>query len=56
MKFFLFCIAFVGFKELRQQFSNDIKMKFTTFDILIDHNKIIFLFNNVDNYICKKFG
>ena len=57
MKFILFCIVIAGFKlELRQQFTNDIKMKFTNFDLLIDHNKIIFLFNNVDNYICKKLG
>ena len=31
-------------------------MKFTNFDLLSDHNKIIFLFNNGDNYICKKLS
>ena len=31
-------------------------MKFPNFDHFSDQNKIIFLFNNVDNYICKKLG
>ena len=35
---------------------NDIKLKYAGFDSLGEEDKIIFLLNNVDAYVCKKLG
>ena len=42
--------------QFRKQLTNDIKLKYAGFDSLGEQDKIIFLFNNVDTYVCKKLG
>ena len=34
--------------------SNDITLKYPEFDALSEQNKTLFLFNNIDPFICKK--
>jgi len=35
---------------------DDIISKYSDFDSLHAHNKIVFLFNSIDAFICKKLG
>ena len=44
------------YNTIRQQITNDIVLKYPSFDLLNDTDKTIFLFNNVDSFICKKLG
>ena len=44
------------YNTIRQQITNDIVLKYSSFDLLNDTDKTIFLFNNVDSFICKKLG
>ena len=44
------------FENIRKQLTNDIKLKYARFDSLGEQDKIIFLFNNVNTYVCKKLG
>ena len=39
---------------IRKTLLNDILSKYFIFNTLNDQDKILFLFNNVDHYICKK--
>ena len=41
---------------IRKTLLNDILSKYFIFNTLNDQDKILFLFNNVDHYICKKTG
>ena len=41
-------------EQIRKTFFNDIILKYPEFDSLSEQNKILFLFNNIDPYICKK--
>ena len=43
-------------EQIRKKFSNDITLKYPEFDALSEQNKTLFLFNNIDLYICKKLG
>ena len=44
------------YNTIRQQITNDIVLRYPSFDLLNDTDKTIFLFNNVDSFICKKLG
>ena len=44
------------YNTIRQQITDDIVLKYPSFDLLNDTDKTIFLFNNVDSFICKKLG
>ena len=44
------------YNTIRQQITNDIVLKYPSLDLLNDTDKTIFLFNNVDSFICKKLG
>ena len=54
ISYFLF--HFDRYNTIRQQITNDIVLKYPSFDLLNDTDKTIFLFNNVDSFICKKLG
>ena len=43
-------------EQLRKTLFNDIILKYPEFGSLNEQNKILFLFNNIDPYICKKLG
>ena len=45
-----------GYNTIRQRITSDIVLKYPSFDLLNDTDKTIFLFNNVDSFICKKLG
>ena len=47
--FLLYCNHF---ENIGKQLTNDIKLKYAGFDSLGEQDKIIFLFNNVDSYVC----
>ena len=51
--FLLYCDRY---KDIRQTMIHDIKLNYPNYDELIDQNKIMFLFNNVDPFICRKLG
>ena len=51
MKFTFFNFYCNSMKYIRKTFFNDITLKY-----LSEHNKILFLFNNIDPFICKKQG
>ena len=53
IRFVLYCNHF---ENIRKQLTNDVKLKYAGFDSLGEQHKIIFLFNNVDTYVCKKLG
>ena len=42
--------------NIRQQVTNEIKIKYMNYGILNDHDKMIFLLINVDTIICKMLG
>ena len=44
------------YRTIRQQITSDIVLKYPLVNVLNDTDKIIFLFNNVDSFICKKLG
>ena len=44
------------YKNLRQHFSQDVEAKYSKFVELNKSEKVIFLFNNIDPYVCKKLG
>jgi len=44
------------YKTIRQQMTSDIVLKYPSFDLLNNTDKTLFLFNNVDSFICKKLG
>ena len=41
-------------KNLRQHFFQDVEAKYSKFIDLIKSEKVLFLFNNIDPYVCKK--
>ena len=41
------------YNTIRQRITSDIVLKYPSFDLLNDTDKTIFLFNNVDSFICK---
>ena len=43
-------------EQIRKTFFNDIILRYSEFDALSEQNKILFLFNNINPYICKKQG
>ena len=43
-------------EQIRKTLFNDIILKYPEFDSLNEQNKILFLFNNIDPYICKRLG
>ena len=51
--FLLYCNHY---ENIRKQLTNDIKVKYAGFESLNlgEQDKIIFLFNNVDTYVCKR--
>ena len=44
------------YKNLRQLFFQDVEAKYSKFVDLNKSEKVIFLFNNFDPYVCKKLG
>ena len=44
------------YNSIRQQIERDIVLKYPSYDFLNNTDKPIFLFNNVDSFICKKIG
>ena len=46
------------YKTIRQQITNELVLKYPSFNLLNDTEKTIkfFLFNNADSFICKKLG
>jgi len=55
MKFIFFYIVII-LKILGNKLINDIQLKYAGFESLGEQDKIIFIFNNVDTYICQKLG
>jgi len=51
-----FLFHFDRYNTIRQQITSDIVLKYPSLDLLNDTDKTIFLFNNVDSFICKKLG
>ena len=45
-----------SYKCIRKTFFNDIILKYLDFNTLSEGDKILFLFNNIDAFICKKLG
>jgi len=45
-----------SYKCIRKTFFNDIILKYLDFNTLSEGDKILFLFNNIDPFICKKLG
>ena len=45
-----------SYKCIRKTFFNDIILKYPDFNTLSECDKILFLFNNIDPFICKKLG
>ena len=45
-----------SYKCIRKTFINDIILKYPDFNTLIEGDKILFLFDNIDPFICKKLG
>jgi len=43
-------------KRMRKTFFNELTLKYPDFNTVGEHNKISFLFNNIDPFICKKVG
>ena len=41
-------------KQIRKTFLNDITLKYPAFNTLSKQNKTLFLFSNIDPFICKK--
>ncbi len=44
------------YNHIRQQITNDIIRKYPKFDSFDNTQKTLFLFNNIDSFICKKLG
>ena len=44
------------YKCIRKTFFNDIILKYPDFNTLRERDKILFLFNNIDPFICKRLG
>ena len=42
--------------KIRQHFFHDVEAKYSKFVVLNESEKVIFLFNNVDPYVCQKLG
>ena len=53
LAFFFYCNFY---KCIRKTFFNDLTLKYPDFNTLSEHNKISFLFNNIDPFIYKKVG
>ena len=51
--FLLMCNCY---NAIRKIFMDDITSKYPSFVSLDDHHKIIFLFNSIDPFICRKLG
>ena len=51
-----FLFYYNSYKCIRKTFFNDIILKYPDFNTLIERDKILFLFNNIDPFICKKLG
>ena len=45
-----------SYKCTRKTFFNDIILKYPDFHTLSERDKILFLFNNIDPFICKRLG
>jgi len=43
-------------QKLRQHFFQDVEVKYSKFVDLNKSEKVIFIFNNIDPYVCKKLG
>ena len=56
MKSISYFIVIAILRTIRQQITSDIVLKYPLVNVLNDTDKIIFLFNNVDSFICKKLG
>ena len=52
--FILFLFHCDSYLCIRKTYFNDIISKYPIFYTLKEQDKILFLFNNVDNFICKK--
>ena len=53
MKSTLFITVIYIHEQIRKTFFNDITLKYPEFAALSEQNKTLFLFNNIDPYICK---
>jgi len=53
---FTFLFYCNSYKCIRKTFFNDIILKYPDFNTLSEGEKILYLFNNIDPFICKKLG
>ena len=44
------------YQDIRKKFFDDVSLKYPNFNTLNNSDKVLFLFNNIDPFICKKLG
>ena len=44
------------YQNIRKKFFDDVSLKYPNFNTLNNSDKVLFLFNNIDRFICKKLG
>ena len=44
------------YQDIRKKFFEDVSLNYPHFNTLNNSDKILFLFNNIDPFICKKLG
>ena len=44
------------YQNIRKKFFDDVSFKYPNFNTLNNSDKVLFLFNNIDPFICKKLG
>ena len=44
------------YQNIRKKLFDDVTLKYPNFNTLSNSDKILFLFNNIDPFICKKLG
>ena len=44
------------YQNIRKKFFDDVSLKYPNFNTLNNSDKVLFLFNNIDPFICKKLG
>ena len=44
------------YQDIRKKSSDDVSLKYPNFNTLNNSDKVLFLFTNIDPFICKKLG
>ena len=44
------------YQDIRKKFFDDVSLRYANFSTLNNSDKVLFLFNNIDPFICKKLG